>query len=189
MIIPTGYCQVNLIFGGTSAPRGAQMTFGVQNASGLDVGTIGGLIGTKWATRFAVQCANTLTLVGCLVKAGPNSTGLAVLVPFGLSGTQAATGTQPQVSVLIRKRSTIGGRGGLGRLFHPGGLENQIDTSGFVDPTYRTGWQTAATGFLADLLAAQVPMALLHTTPAAPVLVTSLDVEGQVATQRRRLRK
>ena len=77
-------------------------------------------------------------------------------------------------------------------MYFPAPSEAGINVGGVLTNTYLGQWNTRLASFLAGLLAAEVPMYLLHNAGApieTPTAVTGLTADGLVATQRRRLRR
>lgn len=104
-------------------------------------------------------------------------------------GTNAGAVAPPQVAVLLQKSTGLAGRSNRGRMYAPAIVETQIDDAGRILAANLAGMQNAANNFLADLSTNNVPMVILHDSPAlAPTTVTALNVAPVVATQRRRLR-
>ena len=77
-------------------------------------------------------------------------------------------------------------------MYWPGVPLNEVDQSGVIAGATLTAWQAALTDFFEDLGTAGINPVLLHgegspiTTPT-PILAWNLD--GKIATQRRRLRR
>jgi hypothetical protein len=124
------------------------------------------------------------------VKFGPNATGADGSAGPPIVGSLNESPDSPQVAVLIKKRTALGGRQGRGRMFLPFLTEAQTDSGGRMTAGAIDGYQVAAGGFLAGLVSRDIPMVLLHAAPEiVPTLVLALEVQSLVATQRRRLRK
>lgn len=117
-----------------------------------------------------------------------------------VDGTESGPGTRstnnaipPQVAAIIRKRTVRAGRAGRGRFYLPWCLDrDDVQENGQIEGGERNALQTAADGFLAALVAADAPMHILHDDNISGVTnpneVTSLTVESQTGTQRRRNR-
>jgi hypothetical protein len=144
----------------------------------------------NWLIRIKPRMPSTLSLVGCLVKYGPNATGPAVLRPALLEGDRDIEIDAPQVTLLIRKTTALGGRANQGRMFHPGVAEGGTQSGGILTVNELVPLQTAFNNFHADFVTQGLPMVLLHNNEElTPTPITALSVETKVATQRRRLRK
>jgi hypothetical protein len=193
MLIPSGYAQANLKFGGTGLPNGAEVTIGLD--MNVVLGTpsaIASLVIGAYNDNVDPIMTGSVTLESVLVKFGPNDTGPSAEVASGNSGSGGGSGTSPAVSWLVRKVTPFGGKAGRGRMYWPGVQESEVDVAGVLSSGFVSGAQTAMDNFLADLIAADIPPVVLHgagsplTTPSP---ITSLEVDNVVATQRRRQRK
>jgi hypothetical protein len=194
MIIPIGYAQVNLRFTGTAVPTGAEMTFGLD---------IGGIPGTL--TALADEIADAWDTQGCqarqndqcvlatlLVKEGPNITGPSVEISPGLAGGQSGEAGPPNTAALVRKVTSDGGRAGRGRMYFPGVTEGNMDHGGIYDPTERGLLEVALENFRNVIDVYGAPWVVLHASGSpisTPSPITALEVDGRLATQRRRLRR
>ena len=124
--------------------------------------------------------------------------GLAAETIIPAAGTGGAAGTLPQnVSMIVKKLTGTPGRRGRGRCYPPpfSFAEVDINNVGMIDPTVLATIQSNWDGFITALEASESldpPLVLLHNDEPTPVPdptpITSFQVEGQVATQRRRLR-
>ena len=190
MIIPEGYSQVTFFFSGSPVPLGAAIVFGVQNISDSSPATVATQVRGAWSTGgLRASWSNLCTMSHVLVKNGPNDTGPSADVATTLLGSHADAPGGAQVSMLIGKVSSLGGRRGRGRMYIPAIPESKIDPGGTLDATYASSAQTQATATLSAMLTNNVPMVLLHNDETIPTPVTSLAVSNIVATQRRRQRK
>lgn len=205
LYLPTGYYHANMLFSGASVPQGAAMTFGGAHTSGTPAAHAAA-INTAWNTHIRPTMMSDITLAGTRVKHGPMDDGPFSYVASGIAGGAGAGAVgPPSVAYLIRKLTAMGGRKGAGRLFQPGVAEANVDNSGAVLGSFLTTLQTAWTAFLNGLNSVSLPMYLIHSdgtyltiengeavtrvvTAVMPTEVTSLSVDGRVATQRRRLR-
>ena len=191
-VIPSGFAQINWKFTGTSAPRGAEVTLGVNISSfaGSAADAAAAAI-TAYNDNVDPITPATVTLASVLVKFGPNATGPSAEVPSGNAGSGGGASASPNVAWLVHKVTALGGRAGRGRMYWPGVQESEVDPSGTLSSAFVTGAQTAMDGFLADLGTALLIPVVLHseTSPlSAPTTITELTVDGVAATQRRRMR-
>jgi hypothetical protein len=193
MIIPVGFAQVNIVFGGLAMPRGAQVTYGVLN-TGL-AGTpytapqLAEFVKETWRLRFLTQQSSSCVLKEARVKLGPNATGPDATVSVNHPGLQSAESDSPNVAVLIRKRTPFGGKKGKGRMFLPGVHEGATNKGGVIDTAYLNLVQAEADQWLDAHDAGGASVQLLHSAIGlAPFVVTDLEVQQLMATQRRRLR-
>lgn len=191
MIIPAGYAQVNLIFQGDAVPRGAQLTFGVDNqVLDLTPVNVAAAVYTAWEDTLQTVTLDTLILSAIKVKEGPNDVGPEGTFPYNLAGAQTASAESPQVALIVTKQSVLGGKKNRGRWFLPAVRESYVDDSGEVDPTGGGVIQTQLTAFGAALATADLPMVILHNDVLdTPTAVVSLDLTSKAGSQRRRLRR
>lgn len=189
MIIPVGFAQVNYRFTGGGVPRGAECTLGVDHQA--FVGTTADLadaMATLWEDNWLPQQITDISLASVLVKKGPNTTGQSAEVFPGLQGPNALQGTPPQVAILVKKVTALGGREGRGRMYIPGYSEGDVTTAGEITGADLTSLQASADTFLSDAIAADIQPVLLHNSATAPTEILSFQVDSRVGTQRRRLR-
>lgn len=190
MIIPVNYAQVNHMFTGTAAPRGAQITYGVANpGSAMTAAEIAEAASLAWSTTGLTLAVTSLTLASTKAKLGPNDTGPEAVFTDGSFGIRSQPGVTPQVSLLGIKNTALGGRHMRGRMFIPGAAEEDVDESGIVSGAAVGSWNTAFNDFLTALQTAGIEMRLLHTDSTVPTPVTSIVLSNLASTQRRRLRK
>lgn len=104
------------------------------------------------------------------------------------NGSLTGAACTPNVSFLIRKRTGLAGRKYRGRWYLPGVVETDVDAAGLISSTRQNALQLAVNAFKTDMGAATHELVLLHSDATVPTAITSLPVEQQVATQRRRLR-
>ena len=190
MHIPEGYGAAALVFEGDGLPHGAVMTFGFDNnPSNFSAYDCANALQEDFVTACMPDINQDTTLARCVVKLGPNATGAVAEVVVNEQGGASGAGASPNVALLIRKTTDLGGRHGRGRMYQPGAIESAIFSDGTVNPANITTYQTNYDNFLAACTASQLPMVVLHAgaTPQ-PTTVQSLIVDLRVATQRRRLR-
>lgn len=193
-VIPLNYSQVNLKFTGAAVPRGAEVTFGVANTTSLSPTGVAACVEealgdfTGWSAF-----SNLARITSILVKNGPNATGPFVEVPANSGGEGTGQPITPNVAVLVRKTTALGGRAGSGRMYWPGLLEGNVNGAGVLEGHVVAGLQDAFNAFWLSLETLNVPPMLLHG-PGSPVsddfptVITAFNVDPVVATQRRRLR-
>lgn len=203
-VIPVGYYEATLDYSGAAVPNGAAMTFGGSAAAGTPA-TVGASIIGAWSTHLRSVISSLVVLDGVRVKFGPVDDGPFAFSSSGLAGSLAGSMGPPNLAILIRKNTAIGGRQGSGRFYQPSIAEANVDEAGLVSSGFRTTLQTAYSGFFGGLQSVSLPMYLLHSWGTytklvgndvfshtvdlrAPTEVTSLSVDARIATQRRRLR-
>jgi len=191
MIIPEGFSQVTHVFSGAAVPLGAVVTYGVENEDDTDPGTLAAAAHSIWSNNMLAFQSDSITLASTIVKNGPNDIGPTGEVSDPQDGTNPNAGCTPNVSYLVQKSTSVGGRIGRGRMYIPGVPESDVDTSGALDGTRYTVIQGHIQDFYDDWLASAVhQMVLLHTSSAHdPYRLAALSLSDRVATQRRRLRR
>jgi hypothetical protein len=193
MAIPEGFAQVTHFFGGSQAPTGACVVYGVEligyEGTILNLATeLHDAFGDWWTPVWPAS----INLQRTLVKYGPDATGPSVEVGGVRTGTLAYPGTSAAVACLVQKRTDLGGKAGRGRMFVPGVVEGDVDASGVYLPANLAPIQTGANTFLTRLLTNDTRMVVLHQPGSpltSPTVVESLQVQPVVATQRRRQRR
>lgn len=189
-LIPVGYSQVNLLFTGVGAGRGAQVTFGVKNSAPATPATVGAAVNAAMSSSSVMtSVSSSLTYIGCIVKNGPNSTGALGGASASIPGGGNVNAVPPNVCYLFQKNTAAGGRRNRGHMYWPGPPENAIDSGGNLDPTIIGPTLTNFEAFRSALATAGYDMVLLHGDGGSPTTVTSFGLTSKVATQRRRLRK
>lgn len=195
MNIPTGYCQVNHFFSGTSLPRSAQVTYGLKLLGAPDTPDPEDLAADthqEWYDRWKNRMPTTCDLVKTRVKYGPTDSGPFAEFTATLTGLSAQPPDSPQVAVLVTKQTALGGRSNRGRWFLPFLPEVSTNSGGVLAAADQAAYQAAADAWLTgvDILDGVDKVVLLHNAEEqAPTEITALVVNNQVATQRRRLRR
>lgn len=197
VLIPEGFAQVALRFMVTGDPEPMFVTFGVHLESAPSAETVANGAVAEWvASGLMGRQSSSTTITGAIAAVGQDG-GPPIIGEASAStaGSQSGDAFPPNVALLIRKRTALGGRRMRGRMYVPGIPESDTDSSnGVIAASRQTAWQTAAANFLAGIAASSwaTAMVVLHSTglTAAPVptTVSNLVVDAKVATQRRRLR-
>jgi hypothetical protein len=190
-VIPIGYAQVNFKWGGAGFPTGAECTFGVGRGSTSTPEEDAVDIRDITLTRLSDRIPSTVTLSSILVKYGPNTTGPFHELGVAEAGTGSSGDVNPNVAMLIRKTTSLGGRKGRGRWYWPV-AEDQVGQAGVLktSPDQVTAMNEALALWLGDMATNDHTVYLLHNHPDdAPNIVTALSTQATTATQRRRLRR
>jgi hypothetical protein len=144
---------------------------------------------SAWEDEILTEQISGVTLLEVRVKFGPNDTGPDASSTSNTNGGDNTAGEAPQVAVLTRKITLQGGRTGRGRMFLPGISETKVQ-NGNVNAASLINLNAAFLAWMNLHDTAQFPVALLHAEPGpAPLIVTEMQVQARVATQRRRIRK
>ena len=190
-VIPSGWGQVNLKWGGVGYPSGAECTFGIALGSTDDPATMAATIAGIIDTRLSDRIPSNVTLESILVKHGPNVDGPFDDFGVGAAGTGSSGDVNPNCAMLIRKVTGFGGRMGRGRMYWPV-AEDQVGQAGVLktSPDQVAAMNAAMADFLTDMVAADITPALLHNVASpAPYVITGFSTQPTTATQRRRLRR
>lgn len=106
-------------------------------------------------------------------------------------GLRAGEALPPNCAMLVRKLTASGGRRNRGRMYVPAVTEADVGSLGVIN----TAWQATVNAAMNALYIALVNSAridqivLFHdTAPFTPTVVTGLELQPKIATQRRRLR-
>ena len=192
-VIPAGAAQANFLFTGAAAPTGAECTLGIDlPGSPPGVETVAEILYTAWADLFLPLQSDQIVLAGVLVKYGPSDTGPSALFTGSSQGTITDDGISPNVAYLVQKNTALGGRAGRGRMYVPGGIDEEVGVSGGLDAGVVSDWNTALETFIDNLTFVSLPPVLLHgvgSPISTPTVITSMVMQGTAATQRRRLRR
>lgn len=145
---------------------------------------------TKWTSSFPNDC----TIGPVTMRFGQDGGDPLVLIASTTGTGTNNTDFLPQnAALLVQKRSLLGGRRNRGRLFMPVLTEGAVNEVGQLSPTQLTSYQNVANSWLSSYnneIGAFGDMVILHSSgDSTPTPVTSLVVQGTIATQRRRLRR
>jgi hypothetical protein len=194
VFIPPGYGLASVLFATTGGAHPMRSTFGVNPAavapSAVPLAIANELI-TAGLT-LAASMTSVYTFLGVEFIFETESGPVTYVHNANVVGTVSSAGPPPNNCALIVAKSTDrGGRAGRGRMYWPPAqlLETTIDGAGNIGGAQITDQQGKFDTFLGGLLAADVPMILLHSDPTmSPDGVQSLTVRGQLGTQRTRMR-
>lgn len=202
--IPPGFAQIVVPFLDAATSEENIVTFGVDlslyEGSNLDMVED---VDTTFRTALRTHIDDTLELQPVRAQVGNDGPPIVVVSPInnqfgGRSGTKAS----PQVAVIFTKRTAFGGRQFRGRMYMPGLLlQTDVTEGGRIGTSRHTAIAAQADVLVASLISGSAfirgsggtPMVLLHSQPAsgsappAPTIVTSIQVQTLVGTQRGRL--
>ena len=195
VIIPVGFGIAKLRWKIITAPDEQITTFGYANNGTNSAQADADAIWTAFqASGRPGNPANYSTKYHCK---GTEVTLMTGTGPIGaehtvtIIGTGTGTPLTSNTAVLLKKVTARGGRKGRGRMFIPGiGVsEIDVDESGIIGVTQIGILQGIWAAFFAALPAQGILPVLLHSDGGAPDSITSVNIEGTVATQRRRMRR
>ena len=186
--------------------RAALVTFATE-CTGTPSGALAQTSVNSFQSAFNAHIGNLLdsevTVDFPTIRLGAGTTTPYEAVANGSSITGGSTSTTvpPNVAVLIKKSTALGGKHNRGRTYIPFLVDvSHVSENGTIDTGTLNTIQTAVTAFFNALTAASIPMCIANKVFNVPLpphfvtsvntgpLVTSYVVETLVATQRRRLR-
>jgi len=192
-VIPTGFAQVNFLFGGTQNPTGAEVTLGVDlELYGGTATDLADDAASAFVTHIMPNLNTSTSLVGALAKFGPSATGPSGQVTTATAGGNGGAACSPNVTYLVQKITNDGGRAGRGRWYLPGASEADVSGNGELNAGIITALDPDLTAFLGALTSADLTAVVLHGAGSpitVPSPITSMVTDGLAATQRKRMRR
>jgi hypothetical protein len=194
LINPPGFAQVRLVWTLSGDLEPFNTLFGVSNDSDVSAAAVAQNVADAFVIAFSgseMATGSSLQRVDAQLgqDGGEGPVGTSIQNYIGTSGGACL----PQnCAGLIHKRTALAGRKGRGRMYLPSFFlpEASIDSIGALNSALVTNLTNSINSFLSGLTTEGVPMVLFHeSSPPSPTLVTSLQVDPIIATQRRRLRK
>jgi hypothetical protein len=187
-MIPVGFAELSMVFGGTALPYGAVCTQGIVPIDGMDgeenLEEIDGAI-----TPLVVQtCSAETTLVETRLKYGPDDTGATYTRANNVNGNQGSGTEGPAVAGLVRKVVPGVSQRYAGRLYWPGLADEAVQTGGLLTPLTIADWQLRWDSFFTTLSTAGMSFVVFNDT-AIPRTQSGYSVQARAATQRRRQRR
>jgi hypothetical protein len=200
MPTPPGFANVSIQLTVQSMTRPSYITFGVDPTD-TDPQLVGAAVSAASMGTGSLMSIMDTTVAMPEVRVSLGTDGgedlIGVYTSIG-AGTNTKNGLPPNCAMLVHKITQRGGRRGRGRVFLPFCLdEGTVDEGGLITTTALGVMQLAMNTWRTALSTNGVPMVLLHepstpetenkTTPGPPNLVTALQVDKLISTQRRRL--
>ena len=189
--IPAGFGLVSLGGRITGDAETIWSTLGISFTTDMPAGIAAAIL-DAWADAFEPLTCIEWEFTDCTVKAGPVETGATQEASTtGRFGNVAATCYPPNVAVLVRKVTALGGRRGRGRMYTAGGAYNGVvNGAGMLDSEQADDLDTAWFGFhgVVKALPGIEEFVLFHNNLTAPTTIIDFSVQRLLATQRRRLR-
>jgi len=204
LFIPTGYALAGIRLALVADPEEMLATFTVKlSGASTDPTEMASDVFAAWLDAIpANQLGNAWSLRGIIFRQGPLGEGPVAELSGVTDGTATGAMLPQNCALLIRKNTAFSGRRNRGRFFLPSGYlpEGSVDGNGMLSSTQLSGWQGLANTLLENLTTAVSPnldgMYVSHYMSAGqdpddfqPTPVTSLSVQSQIATQRRRMRR
>lgn len=204
--LPLGYSQVTLMIRNAASPRSAMISYVVQQAGGSELMSV-----TATGEANAFTAAGSLksvmdsgaTLWNIHIREGSSAASTnSDDFPQGIVGSTGLTGTPPNCSLLVRKKTALPGRHGRGRFFFPFMLAaTTVDEAGIIAGATLTTLQTAFNTWYGQHTTSGRGMLLFHPdreaggaappgtiiAGAAPTPILDLQCMPLIGSQRRRL--
>lgn len=183
----------------------ALVTFAlVDTSGGLTAQEIVNNFQSAFGLRLAPEMDDSVTIQKPTVQLGDGTSTPSIATGAGDTnvGTNAMSAPPPNTCALVKKLTSLGGRHNRGRTYLPWCVaEGNIDEAGNIAGSVMSGLQGQLDLFTSDLVAGGVPMVIANRTYAVDgttgkryvsayttgPLVTQYNLEGKVATQRRRM--
>jgi len=203
LVIPLGFAEVSVEMRNDADPEPWYITFGIDiTEAGGDTDLMHETVSAALIAGIQPSLSTSTTITGAKYRIGQASgPPLAVDYSLSLDGASSAQRLPQNCALLVRKQTLRAGRPGKGRFFVPSVPEGSVSEIGVLETDYKNTMQ-AQMGDMWTILTygpedppvgPPCPMVLLHNsgTPGGvdPDLVTSLQVQSVIATQRRRLRR
>lgn len=190
MAIPIGYAEVTAHLTNPSLIRPMACVWGVLAGDPFtqaDANAISAAAGTFYRALMSLD----YSYAGVTVAVGNDGGPIYYESTSGVGlGAGPTPGCSPNVAMLMRKSTQLGGRHGRGRMYIPGPQESTVSSAGVLTPAMLTALNTQGAALLTALAANGTDMVLLSNVPLGDPqpTVTSLVGQNIAATQRRRLR-
>lgn len=203
LIIPVGYAQAVYEMALDADPEPVVTTLGhdLTAVSGGDYADVAddlkGIFNSSWGSGLS----NSYVLTGVSLYVGQDG-GPPAIYESTTAGTRFGASAAPlpqNCALLVRKRTSAAGRRGRGRCYLPGVGETTVDHTGAITSTQLSGYQGMADTWYDALTApgaglTAYPPVVLHRSEGfgvepPPTPITAFQVDGRIATQRRRMRK
>lgn len=201
LVIPTGFAQASIQIRMDGDPDPWYITHGVDvSAAGGDYSEVASTIAGAWTENILAQLPTSARTSGIQLQVGQDGPdNLTLFFPKDIPGGSTGNKLPQNCAALVTKVTERPGRTGKGRVFIPS-LLNETDVSniGVISPSTLTGLQGDLDAVLAFLATPEpgfdvpAPMVLLHNAAVpggtTPTIVSGLQIQAVIATQRRRLR-
>lgn len=195
LVFPSAdYAQVVMKWSSTSTASGVAInTFGVRWDIAGTLGDVCTAFATAWDNDMAARQSDAYTLTEVTAFNETTVGSASASIAGGASSAQ----TPPNTAVLVEKVTTARGPRGRGRVFLAGYIpEAEVNDAGVIDPATVASIQSNVTDFYTNILISGevedfviIQNAEGSSSPLdPPPVVTALQVDSVVATQRGRLR-
>lgn len=190
--IPPGFVAVSVPIRNAAITRAAAVTFGCEDLAVGDPDATANLIQSVFVStvgaRIDASCAIGPVRIAIGQDGGEPVLGFA---SSSAPGGRALDSLAPALAVLVRKRTSRGGRRGRGAMYLPWAIaDNTVTEAGVVSSTEVNAYNLALEAFRNDMASEDLPLVLLHSTgvtpPGDPNPITAMTVEPIISHQVRR---
>lgn len=194
MALTTEAARLIYTFSTPGSVSTAATTIDLDSAIAIDPGVVVNAARVAWTANL-VSLTTDEWFLGDVTLYVPSGGGSIPYVASGSTPGATGTPTSAAVSLLVTKRTNIGGRRGKGRMFLPPPPQNQVNADGVIAAGFLATSRGHLSDFFNDLTAIDPSVQpVVHTRasgglPAGNTLITELWLEAEVATQRRRQRR
>jgi hypothetical protein len=187
MFVPADFAEATIFYDLEGQGRDdAQVVFGVHPTA-VNVSAANAIFGV-FADAFEDILTTQGNMTRCVLRDSVDATFVSTAGDRG--GTENTAGDAPQVALLAKKGTALGGREHRGRMFFPGTSENNVLATGRLTSGALTTFQDTLDEFMTELAGLDCGFVLLHTNPAtAPDDILTFLASPVCATQRRRLKR
>lgn len=192
--IPAGHVLLKFRFRLATDPEEMLCTLGAETTAASNADRISALNDQfdNWADNVLPLQVVGYSLVGVDGVFGTGGGDLPLSSTQGPANAgNPATGLTSNTAVLVQKLSAVGGRRNKGRMYVPGINPEAVDNAGFLTGVDLAAWNTAFNNLYLGVTSGTFldnPVIFHSVGDPTPTVVTDLDVDPRVATQRRRMR-
>lgn len=191
--IPPGFAEVWMQFNTSGDPENMYCALGVDLSPGTPANAaVADVILAAATTAIRPIVTSDFTVGPGYVMFGNDGGDIRIDgSAAALAGTATGSGLPQNCAALIRKLTGLGGRRQRGRMYIPGQPEGNVVSNGQIQSSWVTTLTTQVNALKTGLeaLGEVDSIVLLHdSAPFTPTVITSLEPQNRIATQRRRLR-
>lgn len=196
--IPLGYAALSIEHWLSNYTRPAVVTFGAK-ILGTETGglNLADAFHEAFAEAFRTRMDSNVTLRNARAVVGQDGADPLVFDSnLSVAGSGGRESVAPALSLMLDKRTGIGGRRNRGRMYFPWALaDSEVSEQGAVSGTPLTQWSTACANFMAEMKAIgnspgthlfDFPVLLHSDELATPTEITTMVPNPVIRTQKQR---
>lgn len=193
--IPVGFVGWTLEFALAGHTSPYYITGGCNKDVAQDANDVAFNIGNTYLDEVfnpsGANAGDDWTLVTCKTSWNQGG-GVVSLGEYVMSAQGTVTGNNPppNAACLVQKLTGLAGRRNRGRLYVPPHFlsETNVNNAGVIDASTRSALQTRFDDWFDAIALGDNEMLLFHSDGSVPSVITSLNLQALMATQRNRLR-